>query len=931
MPPAHLPEPGDPRVIYVLDLSGFVFRAYHALPPLSNKKGEPTHAIHGVVSMIQKILAERKPPYFAVAVDPKRDTSFRRAIYAEYKATRKDTPVDLPQQAARVREIAEAYGLPVLEAETFEADDIIATVIRVAKARGLRIVIASADKDLLQLVGDPAVVMYDSMREKVFGPDETVEKLGVGPHQVRDYLALVGDTSDNVPGVPSVGPKTAVQLLTEHGSLDGVYAALESIPKKGLKEKLGTHKDDAYLSQRLVSLRDDVPLPKLEGSDEEILAALRVRDPDLGRLASLFGELELYRAQAELDRSRPSAREARAKAIAQSVFRAPSLEILSDAGALHAFVSAIPSEAVLGVRAVTEGLDLHRTALVGIGLGIGGDKPRAAYVPVGHVYLGRPPSMRPAEAVSQLAQHLPTLRARGVTIAFHDAKEDLLALAREGAELTLAISDTSSDFDTMLASYLLHADSHAHALEAVAKELLSVELPELAVAEKRSQRVRLSERTIEEVAKVAGPTASAIAQLLPPLRAHLDAESLAGVLKELELPLVNVLVSLERTGVAIDVARLGTMASTLEARLTELEKRCHEAAGHPFQVGSPRALEAVLFDELGLPVKKRTKTARSTDADVLEELAELHPLPAAILELRAAQKLKSTYVDALPRQLDPADRRVHTRFNQAVAATGRLSSSEPNLQNIPIRTEEGRAIREAFVAPPGHVILSADYSQIELRVLAHLSEDPELSSAFIEDVDVHVKTASAIFGVPEAGVTRDQRGRAKTVNFAVIYGQAERALARNLGIEEAEAKRYIAAFFSRYAGVARYLDDLVTEARRTGSVRTMLGRRREVPDIHARNWSQRFAAERIARNTPIQGTAADILKIAMIRIDRRLRDAGMATRMILTVHDELVFEVPEREVEQARTIVRGTMETAVELRVPLLVEDGVGPTWGSAH
>jgi DNA polymerase-1 len=927
MPPAHLPEPGDPRVIYVLDLSGFVFRAYHALPPLSNKRGEPTHAIHGVVSMIQKILADRRPPYFAVAVDPKRDTSFRRAIYPEYKATRKDTPVDLPGQAVRVRAIAEAYGLPVLEAETFEADDVIATVIRAARARGLRVVIASADKDLLQLVGDPDVVMYDSMREKVFGPEETVEKLGVGPAQVRDYLALVGDSSDNVPGVPSVGPKTAVQLLHEHGSLDGVYAALETIPKKGLREKLGAHKEDAYLSRRLVSLRDDVPIAALDGSEEAVLAALRVREPDLARLTTLFSELELHRAQAELDRSRPSAREARARALPRAVFRAPTVEILGDLDALRAFASAIPSGSVLGVRTVTENLDLHRTALVGVGLGHDGSAPRAAYVPVGHVYLGRPASMRPPELVRELADLLPELRARGVTVAFHDAKAELLALSREGTEVAL----DPSDFDTMLASYLLHADSHAHGLGAVAEVLLSAALPELPVAEKRSQRVRLSERTIEEVAKVAAPAASAIAQLLPPLRAHLEAESLDRVLRDIELPLVSVLVALERTGVAIDVARLGAMATTLEARLVTLEERCHQAAGHVFQVGSPRALETVLFDELGLPVKKRTKTARSTDADVLEELAELHPLPAAILELRAAQKLKSTYVDALPRQIDPSDRRVHTRFNQAVAATGRLSSSEPNLQNIPIRTEEGRAIREAFVAPPGHAILSADYSQIELRVLAHLSEDPELSSAFIEDVDVHIKTASAIFGVPEAAVTREQRGRAKTVNFAVIYGQAERALARSLDIEEAEAKRYIAAFFSRYAGVARYLDELVAEARRTGSVRTMLGRRREVPDILARNWSQRFAAERIARNTPIQGTAADILKIAMIRIDRRLREAGLATKMILTVHDELVFEVPEAEIDRARALVRGTMESAVELRVPLLVEDGVGPTWGSAH
>ncbi len=783
-------------------------------------------------------------------------------------------------------------------------------------------VIASADKDLLQLVGDPRVVMYDSMREKVFGPEETVDKLGVGPAQVRDYLALVGDTSDNVPGVRSVGPKTAVQLLTEHGSLDGVYAALEGITKKSLKEKLGAHRDEAYLSQRLVSLRDDVPLPL------ESVETLRVREPDLAKLSALFTELELHRAQAELDRSRPAAREAQARAsLATAVYREPSVEILSDAEALHAFAGAVPDGTVVGLGLVLEELDQHRTALVGIAIGTGSESPRAAYVPAGHVYLGRPPPMRPAEAAHALVATLAALRARGVTLAFHDAKAELLALWRAGAEASLE----PGDLDTMLASYVLHADSHAHTLEEVCRAVLGAELPALGVAEKKSQRVRVSERTVEEVGRVAGPRASAVAQLAAPLRARLDGESLTSVLRDLEQPLVPVLVGLERVGVSIDVARLSAMSSGYEERLTALEARCHQAVGHPFQVGSPRALETVLFDELGLPVKKRTKTARSTDADVLEELADLHPLPAAILELRSAQKLKSTYLDALPRQVDPKDARVHTRFNQAVAATGRLSSSEPNLQNIPIRTDEGRAIREAFVAPAGHVILSTDYSQIELRVLAHLSEDPELASAFIEDVDVHVKTASAIFGVSEAAVTREQRGRAKTVNFAVIYGQAEKALARNLGIDEAEARRYIAAFFSRYAGVARYLDDLVIEARRTGSVRTMFGRRREVPGIHARNWSERFAAERIARNTPIQGTAADILKIAMIRIDERLRAASLRTRMILTVHDELVFEVPESELDTARSLVRRTMETAAELRVPLLVEDGVGPTWGSAH
>lgn len=912
MSKAQLPEPGEPGVIYVLDLSGFVFRAYHALPPMATKGGDTTHAIHGVVSMIQRLLADKKPAYFAVAVDTSRALSFRKAIYADYKATRKETPPDLIPQAIRVREIAIAYGLPVLECESFEADDVIATVVGFAKKNGLRTVIVSADKDLLQLV-DETVVMFDTMRDKLYGEEETVAKLGVLPNQVRDYLSLVGDASDNVPGVPSVGPKTAVQLLTDHKTLDGVYAAVDSIAKNGLREKLKAHRDDAYLSQRLVSLRDDVPV----GLDA--LEVLKVKAPDVEKLIAIFGELELHRARKELERAVPEARGATSRPVQpKKPFVKPHTEVALDANAIGAFIARIGA-AHIAVDVLLDAEDPQRSPMVGFALAT---VHEALYVPVGHVYLGRPPLLPVQHAagaiVAALASH-PGQRA------FHDAKNVLHAFARADAESLLR----EGDLDTMLASYLLTADAHDHTLDGVATRMLETALPPLASTDKK--RTRWSERTIEEVADTAGSRASAIAQLVQPLRDGLEEQALLGVMRDLELPLVPVLVALERRGVTIDVEKLHAMSATFAGRLLELERACHQAAGHEFNVSSPRALETVLFDELGLPVKKRTKTARSTDAEVLEELEELHALPRAILELRSVQKLKSTYVDALPKQMDPKTHRVHTRFNQAVAATGRLSSSDPNLQNIPIRTEEGRAIRDAFIAPPGHVVLSADYSQIELRVLAHLSNDPQLVEAFVEDKDVHIRTATALFDVPESEVTREQRGRAKTVNFAVIYGQAERALARNLDVEEKEAKRYIAAFFERYAGVSRYLNGLVDEARRTGSVRTMFGRKRDVPDIHSRNWSLRWGAERIAKNTPIQGTAADILKTAMIRIPRALEEAGLQSRMVLTVHDELVFEVPEHEVEVCRPLVRRVMEQAAQLAVPLLVEDGVGPTWGKAH
>ncbi len=916
-PKAVLPEPGDPHTLTVMDLSGYVFRAYHALPPLSTARGEPTHAVLGVTSMLQKLLAEQKPAYFAVAVDA-RGPSFRKALFAEYKATRRATPPDLHPQAEHVTAIARAYGIPCLEAEGFEADDVIATLVRYAKDNGLDVVIASADKDLLQLVGD-GVVMHDSMRDLVYGPTETRAKLGIPPEKVRDYLALVGDSSDNVPGVPKVGPKTAVELLDRFGDYDGIFAHVSEITKPALKLTLTENKALGDLSRTLVSLREDAPV-------ELDLEKLKVGGADLPALRAIFRELEMDRALDVLERSLGggSAEEplppVRPK---PAPLPAVTPQVVSSRAELESVLAEARASDAVAIETLLEGDDARRSPIVGVSLGW---REGAAYVPLGHVYLGRPDQLPPREAFEVLAAFAGGTRPR---LAVHDAKREVMIWARESANLTLL----DTDVDTMLASYLLRADERANTVEDVARSELDLVLDPVAsiLPKSRAARGRLSEIEVERTAAFAAPRVRALIQASGAQLTLLEDEKLEGVYRELELPLARVLAGIEETGVRIDVLQLSSTSRTYDVRIRELEKKCHELAGHEFQLASPRALEVVLFDELGLPVVKRTKTARSTDADVLEELAPQHPLPREIMAWRQLTKLKSTYLDALPSAIDPATGRVHTRFNQAVAATGRLSSSDPNLQNIPIRTEEGRLIREAFIAADGFSILSADYSQIELRVLAHMSSDPELISAFSEDADVHVRTATALFYVAADLVTKEQRGQAKTVNFAVIYGQSEVALARNLGIEQKEARRYIQAFFQRYSGVARYLDGVVADARRTGAVRTMLGRKRTVPGLDSRNRTERWAAERIARNTPIQGTAADIIKRAMVDLELALRARDAKSRMILTVHDELVLELHESEVATLPALVKSTMENAVELRVPLLVETGIGKSWGQAH
>jgi DNA polymerase I len=908
----RLPPAGAENVVFIIDISGYVFRAFYALPPLTSEKGEPTGALYGVTSMILKLVKDQKPHMLAVVCDGK-GHSFRKQLYEGYKANRPTAPDDLKAQMGRVREVADAYAIPCYERDGVEADDLIASLVRIARAKGHQVVIVSADKDLLQLVGD-GVSMLDTMKNKVFGPRETVEKLGVTPAQVRDYLSLVGDSSDNIPGVPSVGPKTACELLNQFGSLEGVYEAVPEFKKKALKQKLEDNRELAFLSRQLVTLKDDFELPFSE-------AELRYGGWDNDKLRAFLKALAFTRLINELDAVAPAAPASIVAPKPSNAPETPALKIVTSADELAELAHALQAAGSCALYTASENDEPIAGDLVGVAFAWA---DQAAYVPLGHIYLGAPPMANREAFVHALR---PVFESHQIEKRSSSKKRDLIALARLGVGLQNVV------FDTMLASYLWDADLRGHGIRELALRRYALELPTYAeVAGKGKNQRRMSELTIEEVQPLFAPEIGLTLPLAAIFERELHDNKLDKVLHGVELPLADVLADMELRGVRVDPVRLGELGREVDQQIADYEKKVYEHAGKEFNIGSPRQLETILFDELGLPVIERTKTARSTNADVLEELAGLHALPAAILEHRQLAKLKGTYLDALPREINPRTGRIHTKFEQAVAATGRLSSNDPNLQNIPIRTEIGRAIRSAFVAEPGFKMFAADYSQIELRVLAHMSGDPELSAAFNEaGADVHVRTATALFNVAPEAVSREQRAAAKTVNFAVIYGQTQFALARNLRIERGEAARYIKAFFERYAGVRRYLDTLVDEARNTGAVRTITGRRRLVRDILSKNFSIRGGAERIAQNMPIQGSAADIMKLAMVRVHGALQREKMRSRMVLTVHDELVFEALEEERAALEALVRDAMENAMKLDVPLVADLGWGDDWGAAH
>lgn len=909
-PPAEVP------VLWLVDGSHAVYRAYHALPPMSTRAGVPTHAVMGFTTMLLKAIRDHAPTHLAVCFDEDAEAS-RRELFADYKATRADTPEDLKPQFGAVRRVLEALRVPALAFRGYEADDLIATLTRRARAAGMKVVILSGDKDLLQLVEESGdgVRCHDSMYDKWYTAAEVEEKWGVPPRLVADLLALTGDAIDNVPGVPGVGPKTAATLLKEHGSLEGVLAHAAAVKKPKLRESLLTHTANVRRGRKLIALFDELPVP-------ETLEQLERRPLDAAKARALFAELEFNRLLAELPRPAPTPPQGR-RATAAS---------LADVDRVVARALALGRVGLLTLT--TEGAPL-RDALLGLALSLGGEDPEALYLPLGH----RGPhaggdlfSQDPLPRAEVLARLKGLLEDEAVRKDGHDLKSALVAFRRAGIALK------GLDVDARLASYLLDATGRDHELVVAARERAGLELPSLTELSQRTGKGKkatpLPELPAAEVGEAACALAEGARRLAETLGEELRGEpALERLYRELELPLVPVLADLELRGIALDVPCLSAIGAEVGAQAEALLAEIKQLAGVEFSPASNPQLAEVLYERLGLPVLKRGKTGPSTDQDVLEKLAEQHPLPAKILEHRQLVKLKNTYLDALPLALG-ADGRLHTTFDQAVAATGRLSSVNPNLQNIPIRTKLGARIREAFVPAPGLRLLSADYSQIELRVLAHVSGDPVLRESFASGEDLHARTAGETFGVPAAEVTRQQRDIAKMINYGIAYGLSAFGLAERLGLPREEAKSIIERYFARYAGVHAWIHGIVESAARDGYVTTLFGRRRWLPDIRGKNPAVRQAAERTAINTPIQGTAADLVKRAMLGVDAALKSAGLQTSMLLQIHDELVLEGPPAEVAEggaAREIVRREMERAADLAVPLVVEVGEGATWAAAH
>jgi len=922
-----IPQKTAPR-IFLVDAYALIYRAYFAFinRPLTNTRGENTSAPFGFTQFLLDIREKFAPDYLAVVFDA--GDSFREEIYPAYKATREKMPDDLRASLGRVREIGAGFNDAVVELQGYEADDVIGTLAVKARAVGLEAVIVSGDKDLYQLVG-PGVHLMNPGRGGAAGVaaewvDErnASEKFGIPPSQVADYLALVGDSSDIVPGAPGIGPKTAVKLLREFGSLEALLARTGEVTPPRARKSLEENAEQVRLSRRLVTVMTDLAI-------DLDLDAWRVHDPDAARLRDVFVELEFRRwaerfgAEAE-EVGRPDAG-GESQAIGGPTYRA-----MGDPSELDAVVSAARRSGRVALAVEASETDPLRGEVVGLALAL--EPGDAWYVPLGHIA----PFALTFEGEEQgEVRNLPPLGSPNmkglrdlledpsVGKVGHDIKRSALALSRAGVTLR------GEAFDTMIASYVLDPGRRGHGLDFLVLELFALKTTSLAeVVGSARNKVPLAEAPLDRIRDYVCQRADFALRLEERFAADLEEGSLTELMRDLEMPLVPVLTRMETAGIAIDEAFFRGMRERLKRELEQIQEEIFKLAGGEFNLNSTPQLREVLFEKLDLPVLKKTKTGASTDASVLEELAaEGHEVPRLLMEYRELEKLRSTYVDALPLLINPRTGRIHTSFNQTVAATGRLSSSDPNLQNIPIRTPIGREIRKGFVADRGCVFLGVDYSQIELRILAHFSGDEAFVTAFTRGVDVHKQTASVIFDVPVESVTPAMRAQAKTVNFATLYGQGPFSLARQLGISRDEARRFIDTYFERFAGVRAYLDEQVEKARELGYVETLLGRRRYVPELRSRNWNVRQFGERVAQNTPIQGTAADMIKRAMIDVQRALDERGGDARLLLQVHDELLLEVPEGEVDEVRALVVGRMEGAMELKVPLVAEWGMGANW----
>jgi DNA polymerase-1 len=894
-----------------VDGSGYIFRAFHALPPMTRADGVPVNAVFGFTNMLARLLRDHVGTHFAVIFDAGR-TTFRNRISSDYKAHRPPPPDELIPQFALVRDATQAFGVPAIELDDWEADDLIASYCRETVALGGTATIVSSDKDLMQLIG-PGVDMLDPIKNKTIGPAEVMEKFGVPPDKMVEAQALMGDSVDNVPGVPGIGPKTAAQLIAEFGDLEAVLAAAPSMKPGKRRELLIEHAEAARLSRRLVELRADAPLPMP-------VAELGVREPPRETLSAWLEAMGFRSIATRLGYEPGAAPEESIPAVAapkEDVAFGP-YETVTTIEALQAWADEALRIGVLAVEAQADGPDPMRAHLVGVSLATG--HGRACYVPLRHEELGA--QLKLADVAAAFG---PVLSDSSVQKVFHDAKRAMMLL--DG--FAIAPND-----DVMLMSYSLEAGAHDHGLEELSRLHLAYDPPSLdATTGTGRARLTLAQVPIERAEKFAAARADATWRLWDALRPRLRTGGALNLYERMERRLTPVLLAMERAGVRVDADDLRRMSADFEQRMAVIEAECHVMAGRPFNLGSPKALGEVLFDEMKLPGGRRMKTgAWGTDASVLTQLAEQGcELPARILDWRQLSKLKSTYADALVGEINPATGRVHTRFAMAVASTGRLSSTEPNLQNIPIRTEEGSRIRRAFIAEPGRLLVSCDYSQIELRLLAHVADIPVLSESFRNEEDIHARTASEVFGVPMAGMDPMTRRRAKAINFGIIYGISAFGLARQLGIPPGEAKSYIDAYFLRYPGIRAYMERAKEEARIAGYVTTPFGRRCWVPGIADKNPAKRAYAERQAANAPLQGGAADIIKRAMVRLPAALAAAGLRSRLLLQVHDELLFEAPEDEAETLAATAKRVMESAAELSVPLVVETGAGRTWAQAH
>ena len=888
--------PNRPR-LFLIDGSSYIFRAFYAIGHLSNSKGLPTNAIFGFTQMLLKILKEHQPHYLIVAFDAKGPT-FRNEAYKEYKANRPAMPERLVPQIPYIKRIMEAYRIATLEMEGYEADDIIGTIARGVESE-VDVVIVTGDKDILQLVND-RIEVYDTMKEKKFSVEDVLQRFGVRPNQVVEVMGLAGDSIDNIPGVPGIGEKTAIELIKAFGSIENLLAHLDQVPKKKLRENLKIYGEQARLSRQLATLHTEVPIPYQ-------LKDFLLSRPDLKSLKEIFKDLEFHKLLKDLPEGKPSDKTTYQLVMNQNEF----LSLLEDLKKAKRFAIDLETTSPYPMWADLVGISLSYTP------------HQAYYIPVGH----EPRRSKEQLPLPWVLEKLkPLLEDEVLKKVGQNIKYEWIVLKRYGIELR------GIQCDTMIASYLLNPTKHNHNLGEIAREYLDRSVTDYKdVVGVGGKALTFDQIELDRARDYSCEDADVTLRLANLLFPKLMEAEIKDLFDQVEMPLLIVLAKIEMNGVKIDIDLLNQYSKEVEGQLQQKEERIYALAGEVFNINSSQQLGKVLFDKLKLPVIKKTKTGYSTDVDVLTKLSLQHELPLEILAYRNLNKLRSTYIDVLPKLIHPKTGRLHTSYNQTVTATGRLSSSDPNLQNIPIRTEEGNRIREAFIPEKGWGIVSADYSQIELRLLAHLSQDETLMEAFQRGEDIHTRTASEIFGVPMEKVTPTMRREAKVINFGIIYGMSPYGLSQQLGTEPKIAQDYIEEYFKKYTGVQAYIEKSLEEARQRGYVITLLHRRRYLPDIQSPTVAIRQASERMAINTPLQGTAADIIKVAMIHIQNRIEELRLSTKMIMQVHDELVFEVPEEEVQKAIPMIQNEMETVMELSVPLNVSIHLGKNWAEVH